>query len=62
MILLASSSDNGCFGLSYLGFGLSGLPSLSDHGSGRTPGEDEHFIVVLDFLEGILGRSIEGWR
>lgn len=63
MIRRASSSDNGCFGLSYLGFGFSGLPSLSDHGSGRTlEEEDDDFIEILEFLEGILGRNIEGLK
>lgn len=61
MIRLASSSDKGCFGLSYLGFGLSGLPSLRDHGSGRTPGDEEEDVIdILDLLEGILGTRIEG--
>lgn len=62
MIRRASSSDNGCFGLSYLGFGFSGLPSLSDHGSGRTLEEEEDFIEILEFLEGIFGRNIEGLK
>lgn len=62
MIRLASSSDNGCFGLSYLGFGFSGLPSLSDHGSGRTLGEEDDVIDILEFLEGNLGIKIEGLK
>lgn len=62
MIRRASSSDNGCFGLSYLGFGFSGLPSLSDHGSGRTLEEEDDFIEILKFLEGILGLNIEGLK